>query len=51
MSTQAIEMIAVEQENTAERSPNWVYAWTYLFFTVLTVLAVYVMFTFPQGDI
>jgi hypothetical protein len=54
MSTQTVPMIG-HQEEKAEQAvaPGHLalYGWIYLVFAVLTALALYVMFTFPQGEI
>jgi hypothetical protein len=50
MSTQAAQIIAYTEEKVAQ-SHSSVYYWTCSIFVVLTALALYVMFTFPQGDI
>ena len=54
MSTQAVQ-IMTQNEDTAQQivAPRHLvaYGWIYMIFAVLTALALYVMFTVPQGDI
>ena len=54
MLAEEIQDIAHEQEaanDVVTRPHLFVYGWMYLIFGVLTALAIYVMLTFPQGDI
>jgi hypothetical protein len=54
MPAEAVQGIAHTQEtakDTVIRCHLLSYGWIYLIFGALTALALYVMFTFPQGDI
>jgi hypothetical protein len=54
MSRSAIQPIAHQENNSEERAARphlFVYGWIYVVFIILTALALYVIFTVPQGDI
>jgi hypothetical protein len=54
MPTEVVQTFVFKDEKTEQAvvRPHVVaYGWIYVLFAALTALALYVIFTFPQGDI